>query len=157
MIMELPDSTDGDDNLNAPQPQHNNHRQDGRSGLGIDLNEIPSPSAETLPDSVIDVVLTYDENPGSPSGAPGGQELFGRGRVLEVDKGQGRIVLQTKVAIIVTKENREGMKILATVRELGASMLVVGLHDHSFLYRVLNIDDDIPVFMNDINDDDNFV
>ncbi|WVZ11691.1 hypothetical protein V8G54_016221 [Vigna mungo] len=68
-----------------------------------------------------------------------------------------RIVLQTKVEIVVTEENREGMKIVATVRELGASMLVVGLHDHSFLYRVLNIDDDIPVFMNvfmnDIDDD----
>jgi len=46
-----------------------------------------------------------------------------------------RIVLQTKVEIVVTEENREGMKIVATVRELGASMLVVGLHDHSFLYR----------------------
>ncbi|XP_027920997.1 uncharacterized protein LOC114179014 isoform X2 [Vigna unguiculata] len=50
-----------------------------------------------------------------------------------------RIVLQTKVEIVVTEENREGMKIVATVRELGASMLVVGLHDHSFLYRVLAI------------------
>ncbi|XP_022639380.1 uncharacterized protein LOC106767193 isoform X2 [Vigna radiata var. radiata] len=45
----------------------------------------------------------------------------------------------TKVEIVVTEENREGMKIVATVRELGASMLVVGLHDHSFLYRVLAI------------------
>ncbi|XP_017420347.1 uncharacterized protein LOC108330366 isoform X2 [Vigna angularis] len=50
-----------------------------------------------------------------------------------------RIVLQTKVEIVVTEDNREGMKIVATVRELGASMLVVGLHDHSFLYRVLAI------------------
>ncbi|XP_052722710.1 methyl-CpG-binding domain-containing protein 9 isoform X2 [Vigna angularis] len=75
MIMELPDSTGGDRNLNAPppQPQHNNHHQDARSGLGIDLNEIPSPSslfAETLPDSVTDVVRTYHENPGPPPGAP---------------------------------------------------------------------------------------
>ncbi|KAG2383755.1 Methyl-CpG-binding domain-containing protein [Vigna angularis] len=73
--MELPDSTGGDRNLNAPppQPQHNNHHQDARSGLGIDLNEIPSPSslfAETLPDSVTDVVRTYHENPGPPPGAP---------------------------------------------------------------------------------------
>ncbi|XP_047168406.1 uncharacterized protein LOC124837153 isoform X2 [Vigna umbellata] len=45
----------------------------------------------------------------------------------------------TKVEIVVTEDNREGMKIVATVRELGASMLVVGLHDHSFLYRVLAI------------------
>lgn len=47
-----------------------------------------------------------------------------------------RIVLQTKAEIIVTEEDRqEGMKIVATVREIGASMLVVGLHDHSFLYK----------------------
>ncbi|XP_014510912.1 methyl-CpG-binding domain-containing protein 9 [Vigna radiata var. radiata] len=77
MIMELPDSTGGDRNLNAPPPppppQHNNHHQDARSGLGIDLNEIPSPSSlfpETLPDSVTDVVRTYHENPGPPPGAP---------------------------------------------------------------------------------------
>ncbi|KAL9323341.1 hypothetical protein ACSQ67_008198 [Phaseolus vulgaris] len=75
MIMELSDSTGGERNLNAPPPpQHNNHHQDARAGLGIDLNEIPSPSslfAETLPDSVtVDVVRAYHDNPGPPPGAP---------------------------------------------------------------------------------------
>lgn len=46
-----------------------------------------------------------------------------------------RIVLQTKVEIIVTEGDLEGTKIAATVREIGASMLVVGLHDCSFLYK----------------------
>jgi len=46
-----------------------------------------------------------------------------------------RIVLQTKVEIIVTEGDQEGAKIAATVREIGASMLVVGLHDCSFLYK----------------------
>jgi nucleotide-binding universal stress UspA family protein len=46
-----------------------------------------------------------------------------------------RIVLQTKVEIIVTEGDQEGAKIASTVREIGASMLVVGLHDHSFLYK----------------------
>lgn len=46
------------------------------------------------------------------------------------------IVLQTKVEIIVTEGENEGTKIAATVREIGASMLVVGLHDHSFLYKL---------------------
>jgi nucleotide-binding universal stress UspA family protein len=46
-----------------------------------------------------------------------------------------RIVLQTKVEIIVTEGDQEGTKIASTVREIGASMLVVGLHDHSFLYK----------------------
>ncbi|CAJ2642076.1 unnamed protein product [Trifolium pratense] len=41
----------------------------------------------------------------------------------------------TKVEIIVTEGDQEGTKIAATVREIGASMLVVGLHDHSFLYK----------------------
>ncbi|KAG2384162.1 uncharacterized protein HKW66_Vig0150750 [Vigna angularis] len=75
MIMELPDSTGSDCNLNALQlqPQHNNHHHDARSGLRIDLNEIPSPSslfAKTLPDSATDIVRDYDENPGPPPGAP---------------------------------------------------------------------------------------
>ncbi|CAI8589539.1 unnamed protein product [Vicia faba] len=41
----------------------------------------------------------------------------------------------TKVEIIVTEGDQEGTKIAATVREIGASMLVLGLHDHSFLYK----------------------
>ncbi|KAL2335636.1 hypothetical protein Fmac_016849 [Flemingia macrophylla] len=72
MIMELSDSTAGDHNLNAPPPQLPHH-QDARSGLGIDLNEIPSPSssfAETLPDSAVDIVRAYHENPAPPPGGP---------------------------------------------------------------------------------------
>ena len=49
-----------------------------------------------------------------------------------------RVVLQTKVEIIVTEGDQEdqvGAKIAAMVREIGASSLVVGLHDHSFLYK----------------------
>ncbi|XP_027358287.1 methyl-CpG-binding domain-containing protein 9 [Abrus precatorius] len=68
MIMELTDSTAGDRNLNAPP-----HHQDSRSGLGIDLNEIPSPPSsfvETLPDSAVDIVRAYHENPAPPPGGP---------------------------------------------------------------------------------------
>lgn len=46
-----------------------------------------------------------------------------------------RIVLQTKVEIIVKEGDQEGAKIAATVSEIGASLLIVGLHDHSFLYK----------------------
>lgn len=46
-----------------------------------------------------------------------------------------RVMLQTKVEIIVTEGDQEGRKIAAMVREIGASVLVVGLHNHSFLYK----------------------
>ncbi|BAT76459.1 hypothetical protein VIGAN_01446700 [Vigna angularis var. angularis] len=59
-----------------------------------------------------------------------------------------RIVLQTKVEIVVTEDNREGMKIVATVRELGASMLVVGLHDHSFLYSLSMVHNNVANYFN---------
>lgn len=39
------------------------------------------------------------------------------------------------VEIIVTEGDQEGGKIAAMVREIGASVLVVGLHDRSFLYN----------------------
>ncbi|KAJ7956569.1 Adenine nucleotide alpha hydrolases-like superfamily protein [Quillaja saponaria] len=42
----------------------------------------------------------------------------------------------TKVEIIVTEGDQEGRKVAALVREIGASTLVVGLHDHSFLYKL---------------------
>ncbi|KAI4344040.1 hypothetical protein L6164_011316 [Bauhinia variegata] len=42
----------------------------------------------------------------------------------------------TKVEIIVTEGDDEGAKISSMIREIGASMLVVGLHDHSFLYKL---------------------
>ncbi|QHO12795.1 Methyl-CpG-binding domain-containing protein [Arachis hypogaea] len=75
MIMELTDSGSAGDRTTAPQPQ------DSRSsGLEIDLNEIPyaaaSPSsnhAETLPpppDSAVDIVRAYHENPAPLPGAP---------------------------------------------------------------------------------------
>ena len=38
------------------------------------------------------------------------------------------LVLQTKVEIVVTEENKEGMKIVAMVRQIGASMLVVEMN-----------------------------
>ncbi|KAJ6881914.1 hypothetical protein NC651_028503 [Populus alba x Populus x berolinensis] len=41
----------------------------------------------------------------------------------------------TNVEIIVTEGDQEGGKIAAMVREIGASALVVGLHDRSFLYK----------------------
>ncbi|KAF7838608.1 uncharacterized protein G2W53_007090 [Senna tora] len=41
----------------------------------------------------------------------------------------------TKVEIVVTEGDQEGRKIASTVREIQASMLVVGLHDRSFLYN----------------------
>ncbi|KAF1875787.1 hypothetical protein Lal_00006417 [Lupinus albus] len=49
----------------------------------------------------------------------------------------------TKVEIVVTEDNQEGMKIVASVREIGASILVVGLHDRSFLYKITELDDRI--------------
>ncbi|CAJ1975382.1 unnamed protein product [Sphenostylis stenocarpa] len=42
----------------------------------------------------------------------------------------------TKVEIIVTEGDQQGSKIAAMVREIGASLLVVGLHDCSFLYKL---------------------
>lgn len=42
--------------------------------------------------------------------------------------------LQAKVEIVVT-EGELGETVVATVNQLGASTLVVGLHDKSFLYR----------------------
>ncbi|CAN6577986.1 unnamed protein product [Malus baccata var. baccata] len=42
----------------------------------------------------------------------------------------------TKVEMIVTEGDQDGKKIAALVRETGASALVLGLHDHSFLYRL---------------------
>ncbi|XP_004301081.1 PREDICTED: uncharacterized protein LOC101313612 [Fragaria vesca subsp. vesca] len=42
----------------------------------------------------------------------------------------------TKVEMVVTEGDDEGKKIAAMVREIGASELVLGLHDHSFLYKL---------------------
>ncbi|KAJ8553408.1 hypothetical protein K7X08_024086 [Anisodus acutangulus] len=45
-------------------------------------------------------------------------------------------LLQTKTEIVVTEGDQDGGKIAAMVRDIGASALVVGLHDHSFLYKM---------------------
>ncbi|XWS37694.1 hypothetical protein CRYUN_Cryun19dG0067000 [Craigia yunnanensis] len=42
----------------------------------------------------------------------------------------------TNIEMIVTEGDQEGRKILAMVQEIGASVLVVGLHDQSFLYKL---------------------
>ncbi|KAL3512300.1 hypothetical protein ACH5RR_025017 [Cinchona calisaya] len=42
----------------------------------------------------------------------------------------------TKTEIVVTEGDQEGGRIIAVVREIGASTLVVGLHDQSFLYKL---------------------
>ncbi|KAK6249600.1 hypothetical protein SCA6_003605 [Theobroma cacao] len=59
-----------------------------------------------------------------------------------------RIVLQTNIEIIVTEGDQEGRKILAIVREIGASVLVVGLHDQSFLYKLAMAHDSIASSFN---------
>ncbi|KAL1564957.1 hypothetical protein AAHA92_07234 [Salvia divinorum] len=45
----------------------------------------------------------------------------------------------TKTEIVVTEGDEDGRRIAAVVREIGASTLVVGLHDRSFLYRYLSL------------------
>ncbi|XP_039067686.1 uncharacterized protein LOC120213592 isoform X2 [Hibiscus syriacus] len=42
----------------------------------------------------------------------------------------------TNIEMIVTEGDQEGRKIVAMVREIGASSLVVGLHRQSFLYKL---------------------
>lgn len=42
----------------------------------------------------------------------------------------------TKVEIVVSEGDQIGSKIAAVVREIDASMLVIGLHDRSFLYKL---------------------
>ncbi|KAG7981939.1 hypothetical protein I3843_04G023600 [Carya illinoinensis] len=50
----------------------NSKPSEARSRLGIDLNEIPSPTlVETLPDA-LDVVRAYHDNPPPPPGGPAG-------------------------------------------------------------------------------------
>eukprot|EP00262_Sarcandra_glabra_P010743 TRINITY_DN2614_c0_g1_i2.p1 TRINITY_DN2614_c0_g1~~TRINITY_DN2614_c0_g1_i2.p1 ORF type:complete len:197 (+),score=30.19 TRINITY_DN2614_c0_g1_i2:93-683(+) len=44
-------------------------------------------------------------------------------------------VPEAKVEIVVM-EGDQGATIVSLVRDIGASMLVVGLHDHSFLYKL---------------------
>ncbi|KAL2935508.1 Universal stress protein PHOS32 [Bienertia sinuspersici] len=42
----------------------------------------------------------------------------------------------TKIEIVVTEDDAEGERIVGLVREIGAFALVLGLHDHSFFYRL---------------------
>lgn len=42
----------------------------------------------------------------------------------------------TKIEIVVTEDDPEGEKIVGLVKEIGAFALVLGLHDHSFIYRL---------------------
>ncbi|KAI3807374.1 hypothetical protein L1987_23301 [Smallanthus sonchifolius] len=42
----------------------------------------------------------------------------------------------TKIEIVVTEGDEDGGRITDLVRQIGASTLVVGLHDRSFLYRL---------------------
>lgn len=49
--------------------------------------------------------------------------------------GKKKIELQSKTEIVVTEGDQEGGKIADLVRQIGASTLVVGLHDQSFLHR----------------------
>ncbi|XVE58702.1 hypothetical protein DITRI_Ditri04bG0190100 [Diplodiscus trichospermus] len=59
-----------------------------------------------------------------------------------------RILLQTNIEMIVTEGDKEGRKIVAMVREIGASILVVGLHDQSFLYKLAMAQDNIANSLN---------
>ncbi|CAA2971124.1 uncharacterized protein LOC111377393 [Olea europaea subsp. europaea] len=45
--------------------------------------------------------------------------------------------LNTKTEIVVTEGDRDGRRIAAMVSEIGAFALVLGLHDGSFLYRLV--------------------
>lgn len=44
------------------------------------------------------------------------------------------MIMQVKVEIIVT-EGDLGTMIISMVKEIGASALILGLHDQSFLYK----------------------
>ncbi|KAF5479568.1 hypothetical protein F2P56_000377 [Juglans regia] len=88
--MELTDSSE------ELRDRHNSKPKlsEARSGLGIDLNEIPSPPlTETLPDS-LDVVQNYHDNPppppGGPAGLPGEDDARGSGACAACGKPEVR-------------------------------------------------------------------
>ncbi|CAI9754590.1 unnamed protein product [Fraxinus pennsylvanica] len=56
--------------------------------------------------------------------------------------------LNTKTEIVVTEGDRDGRRIAAMVREIGASTLVVGLHDRSFLYRLVMAQNSVAFNLN---------
>lgn len=49
-------------------------------------------------------------------------------------------VIQMKIEIVVTEDDPEGERIVGLVREIGAFAMVLGLHDHSFIYSWMHID-----------------
>ncbi|KAJ8772214.1 hypothetical protein K2173_027391 [Erythroxylum novogranatense] len=59
-----------------------------------------------------------------------------------------RFIVNTKVEIIITEGEEYGEKIAATVRKIGAFALVVGLHDQSFLYRLVLADNNVANKLN---------
>ncbi|XP_073144925.1 uncharacterized protein [Henckelia pumila] len=54
----------------------------------------------------------------------------------------------TKTEIVVTEGDGEGGRIGAIVREIGASTLVLGLHDHSFFYKLVMAQNNISSSLN---------
>ncbi|KAK4426877.1 hypothetical protein Salat_1456500 [Sesamum alatum] len=54
----------------------------------------------------------------------------------------------TKTEIIVTEGDHDGRRVAAVVREIGASTLVLGLHDRSFLYRLITPQNNITRNLN---------
>ncbi|XP_030455456.1 uncharacterized protein LOC115676653 [Syzygium oleosum] len=54
----------------------------------------------------------------------------------------------TNIEIVVAEGDQEGAKIASMVREMGASALVVGLHDQSFLYKLAMTNDTIASSFN---------
>ncbi|XP_021731483.1 uncharacterized protein LOC110698369 [Chenopodium quinoa] len=56
--------------------------------------------------------------------------------------------INTKIEIVVTEDDAEGKKMVGLVREMGAFALVLGLHDHSFFYRLAMRHDNITKTLN---------
>ncbi|XP_073270624.1 uncharacterized protein [Primulina huaijiensis] len=54
----------------------------------------------------------------------------------------------TKTEIVVTEGDGEGGRVGAIIREIGASTLVLGLHNHSFLYKLVMGQNNISINLN---------
>lgn len=54
----------------------------------------------------------------------------------------------TKTEIVVTESDGEGGRVGAIIREIGASTLVLGLHGHSFLYKLVMAQNNISRNLN---------
>ncbi|KAJ4960715.1 hypothetical protein NE237_020625 [Protea cynaroides] len=57
-------------------------------------------------------------------------------------------VFGAKVEIVVREGDQEGQTIASLVREIGASALVVGLHDQSFLYKLAMAHNNVTSYLN---------